>query len=177
MTAANDAKLRSEILNLFQYIQRLREEIAGISSQQDDKSAFESMAVQLDEIVASTERATNSILEAIEVVEGKIDDLRGEEEPKKRAALCDNISASATKIMEACTFQDITGQRVSKIVGSLKFVEERVNAMAELWGRDEIEALGKQMVSEAEPDGDIVMAGPQLPGDAISQEDIDALFD
>ena len=37
-------------------------------------------------------------------------------------------------IFEACNFQDITGQRISKVVGAMKFVEERVHHMMEIWG-------------------------------------------
>ena len=80
--------------------------------------------------------------------------------------------------IECCTFQDITGQRVGKIVKSLQFVVERINAMVVLWGRDDIESVMKEIGMEMEmPEGDEALRnGPQLPGESISQDDIDKLF-
>ena len=34
----------------------------------------------------------------------------------------------------ACSFQDITGQRTEKVVNVLRFIEQRINAMIEIWG-------------------------------------------
>ena len=50
------------------------------------------------------------------------------------SALCDQINEKTMAAIECCTFQDITGQRVGKIVKSLQFVEERIDAMVALWG-------------------------------------------
>ena len=83
-------------------------------------------------------------------------------------------------IMEACSFQDITGQRITKIVRSMKFVEERVDKMVKLWGRAEIENLASSLdlsSEEDERDKRLNLSGPQMPDEAISQDDIDALFD
>jgi len=83
-------------------------------------------------------------------------------------------------IMEACSFQDITGQRITKIVRSVKFVEERVDKMVELWGRDEIEAVSASLdltTEEEERDKRLHLAGPQMADEAISQDEIDSLFD
>ena len=83
-------------------------------------------------------------------------------------------------IMEACSFQDITGQRITKIVRSMKFVEERVDKMVQLWGRAEIENLASSLdlsSEEDERDKRLNLSGPQMPDEAISQDDIDALFD
>ena len=52
-----DEKLRSEILNLFKYIQKMREEIAQVHVQMDERTHFESAWEHLDEIVAATEKA------------------------------------------------------------------------------------------------------------------------
>jgi chemotaxis protein CheZ len=77
--------------------------------------------------------------------------------------------------MEACTFQDITGQRVTKIIRSMQFVEERVLAMVDLMGRDSVEKKAA-VLSDETPEKDPLLNGPQLPGNAISQDDIDKLF-
>jgi chemotaxis protein CheZ len=178
MADMNDTKLRQEVLNLFQYIERLRTEVATMSKAEDHATAFDDMSVQLDAIVKATEEATNSILAASESISGDAMALQGESDQAKIAEISDRIAQNTMTIMEACSFQDLTGQRVSKIVSSVKFVEDRVNQMIELWGREEIEALSAQMkpCEDEDPDKKL-LNGPQLPGQAISQEDIDALFD
>ena len=43
-------------------------------------------------------------------------------------ALLDQLNATGADVFEACSFQDITGQRFSKVVKSVTYVEDRVNA-------------------------------------------------
>ena len=175
-----DTKLRSEVVNLFQYIQRLREEVAAMAKPGENGSAFDSMSAQLDAIITSTEDATHAILEATETIDEAAIGLRGEKDPEKVSALCDILSQQSMAIMEACSFQDITGQRITKIVRSMKFVEERVDKMVQLWGRAEIENLASSLdlsSEEDERDKRLNLSGPQMPDEAISQDDIDALFD
>lgn len=171
-------KLRSEVYNMFKYVERLKDEIAAITKEEADKTAFSGMAIQLAAIVDATEKATNTILEAAEKVEDVAAGLREESDPAKRGAIVDKISEQNMMIMEACSFQDITGQRISKVVGSLNFVESHVDAMVDLWGREEIESLGAEIEGQEkhEPDG-VVLDGPQMASEAISQDEIDSLFD
>jgi len=180
MGEMSETKLRSEVVNLFQYIQRLREEVAAMAKPDENGSAFDSMSAQLDAIVTATEEATNAILKATETIDEAADSLRKEKDPEKVGALCDDLNSQSMAIMEACSFQDITGQRITKIVRSVKFVEERVDKMVELWGRDEIEAVSASLdltTEEEERDKRLHLAGPQMADEAISQDEIDALFD
>ncbi len=98
-------------------------------------------------------------------------------DPAKVEELCDRIAEKSIEGMEACGFQDLTGQRISKIVRSLRFIEERVDAMTEICGREGIEALASGLPSDDEDlkDG-VTLQGPQLPGEAVSQDEIDKLF-
>jgi chemotaxis protein CheZ len=175
-----DKKLQSEIYNLIHYIDRLRKEIAGIAQEKNNQTRFEGMADRLDAIMGSTAEATDTILSAMESIDAAVDKLRAHPEPKEVDALCDRIAEKSVAAMEACSFQDLTGQRVTKVIGSLRFVEERINSMSELCGRDEIESLGQEMDYagdvDLEDDG-VALEGPQRAGDAVSQADIDALFD
>ncbi|MCG8547430.1 MAG: protein phosphatase CheZ, partial [Alphaproteobacteria bacterium] len=172
-----DTRLHHEILNLAQYIERFRTEIARISKG-DPECRFKNMSDQLDAIIAHTDSATHTILQNLESVMDLVEKLR-EKAPGDAdvGALCDQVFEKTTGAMEACTFQDITGQRVTKIVGSMRFVEERVNAMVGLMGKDGIEAADTSMPEEEEkPEDEMLLNGPQLPGEAISQDDIDKLF-
>ncbi len=171
-----DKRLQSEVLNLIQYIQRLRTEIAGLAQEKNDQTAFDGMADRLDAIVESTAHATDTILSAMEDVERIVEQLREHPTPSEIDSLCDGIDAKTMEAMETCSFQDLTGQRISKIVGSMKFVEERVNAMAELCGRTEVQALTDQWELPSQDDDGVPLEGPQRPGEGISQDDIDELF-
>ncbi len=175
-----DKKLQSEIFNLIHYIDRLRKEIAGIAQEKNSQTRFEGMADRLDAIIGSTADATETILSATETINETVDNLRAHPEPQEIDALCDRITEQTCAALEACSFQDLTGQRVSKVIGSLRFVEDRINAMSELCGREQIESLGQEMDYEGDvdlEDDGVALAGPQRAGDAVSQADIDALFD
>ena len=148
-----------------------------MSSRRTEQTAFETMSDQLDAVVTNTASATDTILRSAEDITGLTGALSGESDPAKIKALCDEIGGKSVAIMEACSFQDITGQRITKIVHSLRFVEERVDAMANIWGREEIEALGQEVTLELDPaDESRLLQGPQLPGQEVSQDEIDKLF-
>ena len=174
-----DAKLQSEVYNLIHYIDRLRKEIAGIAQEKNSQTRFEGMADRLDAIIGSTAEATDTILSAMEDLDNLVDKIRAHPDAAEIDSLCDKITANTTKAMEACSFQDLTGQRVSKVIGSLRFVEERVNSMADLCGREEIDSLSQEMSYDGDVDtvdDGVALEGPQRNGEAISQDDIDALF-
>jgi chemotaxis protein CheZ len=181
MAQQKDDMLRSEIVGLVQYINRFRDEIAQMVQRgDDDQTHFSGVSDQLDEIIHATEVATNAILENVEAVEDITDKIKASDDIEEIHKLCDEINTRNMNAMEACTFQDITGQRVTKIVRSMKFVEERVNAMAELWGREEVDNLAASYATkDEEKDADAALLnGPALPQEtSISQDDIDALFD
>ena len=177
MPAEIDQKLRSEIFNLFQHIQRLREEIGRVVRQPEGQTRFEKMSDQLDAILTSTGEATHTVLGVLEAILSTAEEMREMPDPAKVEELCDRIAEKSMEGMEARSFQDITGQRISKIVRSLRFIEERVDAMTEICGREGIEALASGRPSDDEDlkDG-VALQGPQLPGEAVSQDEIDKLF-
>ncbi len=174
-----DDQLRNEIVSLFQYIRRLKAEIAQLNTRMDEQDRFQTMSEHLDEIVHATEGATHTILQAVEEIETVVDEVRMASENEAAVALCNRISDKTTAAIEACTFQDVTGQRVSKIIRSIQFVEDRINAITDLWGRADIERLADRFLdpTEKEEDTGEVLSGPALQGGGISQDEIDKLFD
>lgn len=172
-----DEMLRREIGNLSQYITRFRLEIARINSG-DPNTRFKNIADQLDAIMEHTDSATHSILHSLEEITELADKLQSAAKDPETAGICDRLIDRTTNAMEACTFQDITGQRVSRIVRSMKFVEERVNAMVELMGREGIMAAADELEQDKvlADEKQHYLHGPQLPGESISQDDIDKLF-
>ena len=111
-----------------------------------------------------------------EEVKQILDVLREQITDPVQIALLDQITSNGSDVFEACSFQDITGQRINKVVRSVTYVEERVNAMIDLWGREDIEALGIELPTDTRTGDEALLNGPQLPGEEISQDEIDKLF-
>src|SRR3954454_13573343 len=95
--------------------------------------------------------------------------------------LANDIEVQVMEIMTACSFQDITGQRTTKVINTLRYIEERVNALIEVWGVDRTGsgaipdvAAAHRKLNDARPDAHL-LNGPQLDGQGVSQNDIDAL--
>ncbi|MDA1100412.1 MAG: hypothetical protein O2967_15655 [Proteobacteria bacterium] len=112
-------QLKVQLDGLLRYIQRVRQEIAAIDRPSDDDHNFASMGEQLEAIVQATDGATNSIMEAMENNEKILDELRARITDPGQIALLDQIASNGSDVFEACSFQDITGQRINKIVKSV----------------------------------------------------------
>lgn len=170
------AHLKSELDGLLRYIQRVRVEIASIDRPADEENGFGGMGDQLDAIVQATEKATNTIMNAMEQNDDAVAKLREGITDPDQLALLDKITNSSNDVFEACSFQDITGQRVNKVVKSITYVEERVNALVDIWGKDELDKV--EVTGKKKTEDEKLLEGPQLEGGAgLSQDDIDALFD
>ena len=167
--------LKSEFTGLLRYIQRVRSEIAAIHHPHEEDHHFESMGEQLDAIVKTTEQATTTIMEAMEANDEAVDKLRAGLTDPEQTALLDKISQNGMDVFEACSFQDITGQRVNKVVKSITYVEQRVEALVAVWGESELAEIEVEGVEKTESEA--LLHGPQLEGEGLSQDDIDSLFD
>jgi chemotaxis protein CheZ len=130
---------------------------------------------ELAAIIRATEHATNDVLCAAEQIEKVAILLRGHVTDPELGPQIDTILDAVVRIFEACNFQDITGQRINKVVRTLDFIEERVANMIQTWGSEAFINLPPP-VEVAENAEKQLLNGPQLEGKAISQADIDALF-
>jgi chemotaxis protein CheZ len=129
---------------------------------------------ELDAVVSDTEHATQSILTAAESIDGASDLLMTRLDGHDRTRVAE-IHDNVIHIFEACNFQDIAGQRLSKVVALLHFIETSIGKMAEIWvDTSETGDASGQPKSE----GDGLLNGPALAGDegVVSQDDIDSLF-
>ena len=81
-----------------------------------------------------------------------------------------------TRIYEACSFQDITGQRITKVVATLKAIEEKVASIIAAFGdRSEMTAAPLPVASSVVTEASL-LNGPQLPAAAMDQSEIDRLL-
>jgi chemotaxis protein CheZ len=167
-----DMELYSELESLATYIHSAKAEIASLRPDEVKDKYITSASDELDAIVEATADATNTIMDATEIIEAVMDEV----EPEAAAKLM----AGTTKIYEACTFQDITGQRITKVVSALKHIEERVDALIAAFGSE----IDKFKAANPDPESDKpkvltdedLLEGPQLEGQGRSQDDIDALL-
>ena len=102
--------------------------------------------------------------------------LREKIDDPDQLALLDKITDNASNVFGACSFQDITGQRVGRVAKSITFVEERVEMLKHLLGEEELAEL-EVTPQDDEPSDGTLLNGPQLDGQGLSQDDIDSLFD
>ncbi len=154
--------VREELKEMAATIDKTREEISAIRPDGAGNSRIFAATEELDAIVTATERATSDILEAAEKIHQYAVDLRA---AGVDPDLCDTLDAEVVNIFTACTFQDITGQRTTKVVNVLRYLETRVKSMIEIWGVDEETAEAVSLTS-----------GPQLDGLGVSQADVDAMM-
>ena len=172
--------MRSELDLMKDAITRTKQEIANLHRSDSAGKGMKRVAGELDAVVESTEAATSTILGAIEEIEINANMLRGQRLPLATQAHVDTILERVIVAYEACNFQDLTGQRISKIVGVLKFVEEHLDRMIEAWsGLDGFrELVAVDTPPPAEDDESALLNGPKLAEDAghVDQSDIDALF-
>jgi chemotaxis protein CheZ len=164
----SDLQLYREVEALADYIQTARHEIAELRPD-DIRDRHLPMATdELDAVVDATAEATGVILGAMETIEGLAPQLP----PEMSATMQDLV----IRVYEACGFQDITGQRISKVVKTLNHIEAKVDSMLAVFGAD----LAKRAPHEDAPAPDSqagLLNGPALPNSAgNSQEDIDALL-
>lgn len=158
--------LVSVLQYLSDHIRHTRSEISALRSDAHHQKLFVSSADELEEIVLETAVATNRIMDAAETIEKVAATL----DPGQGNALMDAV----TNIYEASSFQDITGQRITKVVRALQTMESKLAALVGAFGPLE----GNETPASAAPEGDArLLNGPQLEKNASSQTDIDALFD
>lgn len=166
-------QLEAEIKKIAQFIADAKREIVAISLPAEktgnDKN-LANAALELSEVVRHTEEATNTIMDKAEAIMQLAGGLADAQAGGK-------IAEHAVGVLEACSFQDITGQRINKVMSTLEQIELRVGRLVKMLG-GEIGDIGKIDAIETGPrraDEDL-LHGPQLSKDKPSQDDIDKLF-
>jgi len=175
----------SELERLAAYIDAAKCEIADIRPQDVKDEYLPGATDELDAIVEATADATNTIMDSCDVIEGVMADVN--------EAVAAKLVDATTHIYEACTFQDITGQRIGKVVTALKNIEERIDALVLTLGDENIKPQKKNAKSKPADaknksardkdekgktditDADL-LEGPQLGDKAKSQAEIDDLL-
>ncbi|MCA3273715.1 MAG: protein phosphatase CheZ [Roseomonas sp.] len=170
---AKESALLAELEGLGRTIARAKAEIAALKVEDIRDAHIPSATDELDAIVDHTAHATNEILDCCETLEQLQAEISGE--------AADKLQGAVTRIYEACSFQDITGQRIGKVVTALKAIEGRISAVVSaasgMPGPEPASATPTvPSRDDKRTEGEKLANGPQLPGSGVSQSEIDRLL-
>ncbi|MDF2365731.1 protein phosphatase CheZ [Sneathiella sp.] len=159
------ASLHQDCQDLAGFIMAARSEIAEIRPNDLKQEKLPRAGKELDAIVEATENATNQIMSATEkIMSAKVTD-------------ADVVNDACMEIFEACSFQDITGQRISKVVSTLNYIEEYLARLTKAWGHHMDNVAEAEAAVVSDDDESALLNGPALEGEGVNQGDIDTLFD
>jgi len=171
-------KLKVELDLIHDAIDRTKREIATLHGKSFDGGEMAKVNGELGAVVGGTEQATQQILEAAEAIDQAASALSKVDSADQQKILSEEIQERVVSIFEACNFQDLTGQRISKVMTTMKFIEHHIVVMMDIWGGvDAIKAHTPAIVDNREGDAKL-LNGPKADGDVghASQDDIDAMF-
>jgi chemotaxis protein CheZ len=101
--------------NLSGQLKGIKEQITGLIAM--PAAATHNSGLELEAVVQATEAAANRIMEAAEAISDWLRD--GSADPAAVQAVNEKVNA----IFEACSFQDVTGQRIRRAIQHLQQVE------------------------------------------------------
>ena len=165
---ALDSSVYKELREIAEYISTAKDEIRNLQANDIKQNRIPEAGMELDAIVQATEQATNTIMEQAERLIAA--------DPSDAGAYQDEVNDAVMQIFEACSFQDITGQRISKVVETLNFIDHRVARLADVIGCEEAGEMTEEEVAREKRKEELLLHGPQSAQEAISQEDIDKML-
>jgi chemotaxis protein CheZ len=182
----SNTALFQEIGELAKFINNAKKELEEVQKSQIADKEIPQASNQLDAIIQMTEQATGKIMDECDRLSMFHNDVREQLlnmdpplDPNALAGIEDafiQAATSVTHINEACGFQDITGQRIQKVVRALQEIERQVLRMVVVFGlMQNEETLDEETKAELKEDADL-LNGPQLTGQGLEQDDIDAIL-
>ena len=159
----------------------IRRELAALNAGNGDAELFQSSLEQLDALADEIGEAADRIMTACEEIQKSAEAIGAKTKHRGIKAQLKKITAGTVDIFEACSFQDLTGQRIGKIIRTVAAFQTGFHVIARLavgMGGGIGVGGGKNWHHPIDRvDGGITLEGPQINGPAVSQADIDSLFD
>lgn len=167
---AIDAAIYRELKAIADYISFLRSEIGELQANDLRSKRIPAAGEELNAVVNATEAAGNAIMASAEAVMGsQADNLQD-----YKAFVEEQMLA----IFEACSFQDLTGQRITKVVTTLEQIETRVARFAVATNANDKSGFANDEEAErAERSEALLLHGPSLAGEGIVQNEVDAILE
>lgn len=180
------ALVKNEIRALSHAIETTKREIATLYRSQGDGNRLDVVTHELDSVVNDTEIATQNIMDIAEQIDDLSERLGAVAEGSQVISdIAEQISSHTMRMFESCNFQDLTGQRITKVVNTLQLIDERLSKIVDIWGPEDIET----MEVDADPTGldgltkivnqrsvEVEKVTQDEADEIMSQDDLDALF-
>jgi chemotaxis protein CheZ len=164
-----DRAVYREMREIAGYIERMKSEIGALQADDIKKSRIPAAGQELGAIVKATERATHTIMNCAEALMGA--------DARDPAAFQALVQEKMVVIFEACSFQDITGQRIAKVIETLQHIESRVARFASVVNAKEVAGFANEEErAREERKQRLLLHGPQLESEAIGQSEVDKMF-
>ncbi len=167
-----DAKLYSQIEKIADQVKEAKQAIRQSQPEKLTTDHIPDATSALSTVTAETEQATNEILNATETIQelsGRIEDVE----------IRNEIINQVTRIFEASNFQDLTGQRINKVITTLTDIEDRMGSLIKAFSTSTAKKVAtnrKDGATSGGIDERSLLNGPQMSGEAPSQDAIDDLF-
>lgn len=164
----NDQQTFEDLRKISYQISDTKRDLAEFRADEMHEEHIPQAGRELDAVVDATEGATNKIMEAAETIMGG--------DPSDPDAYSAMVNDKVIEIFEACSFQDITGQRISKVVKTLNLIDEQIKCIVDRMDneRKTEEKGGSRPTGESLLSG--LLNGPALKGDGINQDEVDSHF-
>jgi len=168
-SSESSALPRDEVERVASKLRLIRSTITGPGHEQPGANGSRSpgaqptrIANELDAVMQGSEQATQKILAAAEEIDQAANTLSAALKSESEQGLAQDIRDRVIAIFEACNFQDLTSQRVAKVMASLGRIEQQIARTLE------------ELARESAPP----MHGPRLADDGghVSQSDVDSMF-
>ena len=165
-----DNLLHDEFKSIAGEIASLKHEIGTIRPDQVRFDKIPEAGRELDAVVEATETATHVIMEAAEKIMAA-----DASDPDAYKAMVDEEMIA---IFEACSFQDITGQRIRKVVRTLTWIEDRITMLAGKLGirQEDLNSVATEETEDEKRMRELILNGPQHKGEGVSQDFVDDMF-
>jgi len=124
-----DSSIYKEYREIALYIAKTKNDVSQIRTDELRSAQIPEAGLELEAVVEATASATNRIMECAETIMTA--------DPSNPATYHTIINDCIMSIFEACSFQDITGQRISKVVETLNYIDKRVSKFAKAIGNTE----------------------------------------
>ena len=163
-----DTPIYSSASSMAAYAQRAHTQLKEVYPAALAQEYLPKAQEDLKAIVSQTEVAADQILNVAESMLS-LDPSDG--------TYADAINQSVMAILEACSFQDLTGQRASRIADSLDVTSGQIETLSEVFGAGHDEASGPlPLTGKDQWREDNLLHGPQNGNESISQESVDEAF-
>lgn len=150
-------RLTNECISLCRSVLRSRKELDPLLDPAFRQEKLQRALNEQKTAISEMEMAVDRIMSAVEKI--------GEIDFSDTARAGQQVGECCDAIMEACCFQDITGQRLTHVIGTLGEVQRSLDLLAE--GRH---------AAAPPPATNELLNGPALPGNATGQDAVDRLL-